>query len=442
MEIKVPCNYQPRDYQIPLFSAFDSGIKRGITVWHRRSGKDKSWLNLMIKKMFERTGLYLYYYPTMTLGRKALWDGMDRDGFPFIGHFPKDAILGLPNNQEMRIRLKNGSIFQVVGTDRLEVVGPNPVGAVFSEFSKQNPRGWDYIRPILRENGGWAGFNFTPRGKNAAYDLFRMAKSNENWFCQKLTIDDTNVVSAEDVEEDRREGMTEDMIQQEYYCSFDLGVEGSYYSRYMTEALTDGRIHIVPYDQATPVFTFWDLGISDATAIWFVQFVGKEIHVIDYYENVGEPISHYVKIVREKVYVYGQHFAPHDVIARTLAIGGSTYDVAFGLGLEFQVMPRPPSIYEGIELARSILRQCWFDERKCQRGIDCLENYRKNYNEKTRAYSTKPRHDEFSNGADAFRMLATAYRQGLIRSSDVMLANRVVIPWSKKPKDYDVLNYG
>jgi len=402
----------------------------------------------MIKKMFERIGLYLYYYPTMTLGRKAMWDGMDKDGLPFIEHFPKDAIAGQPNNQEMRIKLKNGSIFQVVGTDRLEVVGPNPVGAVFSEFSNQNPRGWEYIRPILRENGGWAVFNFTPRGKNHGYDLFKMATANDNWFCQKLTIEETftkdeiPIISDEDVEQDRKEGMTEDMIQQEYFCSFDLGVEGAYYSRYMSEALTDGRITVVPFDETVPVFTFWDLGISDATAIWFVQFVGREIHLIDYYENVGEPISSYIKIVKEKPYVYGQHFAPHDVIARTLAIGGSTYDIAFGLGLEFQILPKPFSIFEGIEASRSILRQCWFDERKCERGINCLENYRKNYNEKTRAYSTKPRHDEWSNGSDAFRMLATAYRQGLINSSSVILANRVVVPKSVKPEGYNILDYG
>jgi len=442
MQISVPYNYIPRDYQIPFFSAMDSGCKRAILVWHRRAGKDKTCLNLMIKKMFERKGLYLYYYPTMTLGRKALWDGMDRDGFPFISHFPKDAILGLPNNQEMRIRLKNGSIFQVVGTDRLEVVGPNPIGAVFSEFSKQNPRGWEYIRPIMRENGGWSVFNFTPRGKNASYDLFKMARSNDRWFCQQLTIDDTKVVTPEDIEEDRKEGMTEDMIQQEYYCSFDLGIEGSYYSQYLTDALTNRRICSVPYDQSANVFTFWDLGISDATAIWFAQFVGKEIHLIDYYESVGEPISHYVKVVKEKPYVYSQHFAPHDVIARNLAIGGSTYDIAFGLGLEFQIMSRPPSIYEGIELARTILRQCWFDERNCERGITCLENYRKDYNDKPRAYSTKPRHDEFSNGADAFRILATSYRQGLIDSGAVLLANRLIIPQSLRRKEsYDVLNH-
>jgi hypothetical protein len=443
MDIQVPYKFIPRDYQLPFWQAMDSGIKRGLKVWHRRAGKDKNDLNFMIKKMFERKGLYLYYYPTMTLGRKALWDGMDRDGFPFIGHIPADAIDGRPNNQEMRIRLRNGSIFQVVGTDRLEVVGPNPVGVCFSEFSKQNPRGWEYVRPILRENGGWAVFNFTPRGKNHAYDLYKMATTNPRWFCQKLTIEDTGVVTPEDVEQDRIEGMTEDMIQQEYYCSFDLGVEGSYYSKYMSIALTDGRMAIVPYDESTPVFTFWDLGVSDATAIWFVQFVGKEIHLIDYYENVGESITHYIKTVKEKDYYYGQHFAPHDVIARHLSTGGSTFDMAHKLGFQFEIMPKPPSIQEGIELARSILRQCWFDDKKCRRGIDCLENYRKEYNEKTRAYSTKPRHDEFSNGADAFRILATAYRQGMINSADVKISTRLFTGYRKKlAKGYDVLNHG
>lgn len=451
MITEIPYKYTPRHYQLPLWTALDSGVKRAFIVWHRRAGKDKSCLNYMIKSMFERVGSYFYYFPTMTLGRKALWDGIDSSGFAFIDHFPKEAIEGQPNNQEMRIKLKNGSIFQVVGTDRLEVVGPNPVGAVFSEYSKQNPRGFDYIRPILRENGGWALFNCTPRGKNHAYDLYKKAKHlqdaknvKDRWFCQLLTIDDTGVLTPEDVERDKQEGMTEDMIQQEYYCSFDLGTEGSYYSKYMSDAFYDKRITSVPYDQATQVYTFWDLGISDSTAIWFVQFVGKEIHLIDYYENTGESISHYIKMIREKPYVYGQHFAPHDVIARNLAIGGSTFDVAFGLGFEFQIMPKPPSVINGIELVRTILRQCWFDSKKCERGIDCLENYCKAYNEKLRVYSVKPRHDEFSNGADAFRMLATAYRQGMINSAVVKAANIPAFHGKKirEKNSYDILNHG
>ena len=451
MITEIPFNYIPRDYQIPLWTALDSGVKRALIVWHRRAGKDKSCLNYMIKKMFERVGSYFYYFPTMTLGRKALWDGIDSSGFPFIKHFPEEAIAGQPNNQEMRIKLKNGSIFQVVGTDRLEVVGPNPVGAVFSEYSKQNPKGFEYIRPILRENKGWAIFNFTPRGKNHAYELFKMAQSkvdepdvDDRWFCQKLTIKDTNILTEEDMRRDREEGMTEDMIQQEYYCSFDLGVEGSYYSKYMSEALFDKRINVVPYDEAKPVFTFWDLGISDSTAIWFVQFVGKEIHLIDYYENTGEAISHYLSVVRNKPYVYAQHFAPHDVIARSLTIGGSVFDVAFGLGFTFEVLPKPPSVQQGIELVRSILKQCWFDAKKCERGINCLENYSKKYDEKNRVYATKPRHDEFSNGDDAFRMLGIAYRQGYINYSDVLQANLPQLHGKvyRRKKEYDVLNYG
>lgn len=441
MQTFIPFNYEPRSYQQPLFVAMDSGIKRAVIVWHRKSGKDKTCLNLMIKKMMERPGEYSYFFPTLSMGRKILWDGVDDKGFRNIHHFPRE-IIEKQNDQEMKIRLRNGALFQIMGTDRIEIVGPNPIGNVFSEYSIQNPSAWNYVRPVLAQNNGWAIFNFTPRGKNHGYDLYKMANSNEIWFCQILTIDDTKAISLENIEEERKAGMTEDMIQQEFYVSFDLGVEGAYYSRYMTEALLDRRICPVPYDETTSVFTFWDLGISDATAIWFAQFVGKEIHLIDYYENVGESISHYVKIVKEKPYVYSQHFAPHDVIARNLAIGGSTYDIAFGLGLEFEIMPRPASVNEGIETTRSILRKCWWDERKCERGITCLENYRKNYNEKTRAYSTKPRHDQFSNGSDAFRQLAEAYRRGVIKSIAVLLSNRPAGSSGKAKMNYDVLNYG
>ena len=172
--IDIPFNFKPRAYQLPLLRAMDSGCKRACCVWHRRAGKDKTLINIAVKKMFERVGVYYYYFPTMTQGRKILWDGMDKAGFKFIDHFPREVV-AKKNDQEMKIQLANGSLFQIIGTDKLENVGTNPVGCVFSEYSLQNPRGWDYVRPILAENGGWAIFNFTPRGKNHAHELYKMA---------------------------------------------------------------------------------------------------------------------------------------------------------------------------------------------------------------------------------------------------------------------------
>src|SRR6185503_8915871 len=161
---------------------------------------------------------YAYYFPTATLGRKAMWDNIDANsGMRVIDHIP-EQLVAKKNEQQMKITLANGSTIQILGTDNLDVVGGNYYGVIFSESAQHNPLAWDYIRPILAENGGWALFNGTPRGKNWFYRLYNMAVGNGEWFCQRLSIDDTGVLTPEDIEEERRSGMSEEMVRQEFYC--------------------------------------------------------------------------------------------------------------------------------------------------------------------------------------------------------------------------------
>lgn len=219
MKLVVPYNYTPRPYQIPLLRALDSGVKRAISIWHRRAGKDKTLINLCAKKMLERVGSYYYFFPTYAQGKKVIWDGMDKTGFPFLNHFPKELLAGVPNSTEMKLRFKNGSVFQVVGSDNIDsIMGTNPVGCVYSEFSLQDPTGADYMSPILMENGGWEVYNTTPRGKNHAYRLYMMAKDNPEWFSEILTVNDTGVITPEMIQAERERGRSEEFIQQEYFC--------------------------------------------------------------------------------------------------------------------------------------------------------------------------------------------------------------------------------
>ena len=235
-EITIPYNFTPRLYQEPFLRAMDSGkYKRAVEVWHRRAGKDKVFINFVSKKMWERVGIYYYFFPTYRQGRLILWDGIDRDGFKYMDHFP-ESLREKTRNDEMKIIMQNGSIFQIVGTDNIDsVMGTNPVGCVFSEYSIQNPIAWDYIRPILSENDGWAVFNFTPRGRNHAYILAQMAKQNPAWWFEQLTVDDTkrpdgsHVISPEIIQAERDAGMSESMIQQEFYCSFDAMLEDCFF---------------------------------------------------------------------------------------------------------------------------------------------------------------------------------------------------------------------
>ena len=409
MEIQVPDNWRPRDYQLDLWKYLENGGKRAVAVWHRRAGKDLLSVNWCVTAALKRKGLYWHLLPTYNQGRKIVWDGMTRDGRSFLEHFPKELWANV-NNTDMRLELKNGSIYQVVGTDNVDrLVGSNPVGVVFSEYSLQDPRAWDLVRPILAENGGWAMFIYTARGRNHGYDLFNMANRNERWFCQKLSIDDTSVLTQEAIEEEREAGMPEELIQQEFYCSFDAPLVGSYYGSLMAKALAEERIKNVPYEPRLEVHTAWDLGMGDSTAIiWFQQF-GNEYRIIDYYENQGEGIPHYVKIVREKDYIYGRHIAPHDIKVREMGTGKSRFEVARDLGIRFDVCPNI-QVDDGIEAVRSIIPRCYFDEKKCSILVEALRQYRKDYDEKNKVYKNRPLHDWSSHGADAFRYLALGTR--------------------------------
>lgn len=221
MQISLPHKFTPRDYQLPLFQAMDAGTKRAVIVWHRRAGKDKACFNYMVKRAFQRVGTYFYFLPEYSQAKKVIWDNIDNDGFRMIDHIPPELIKST-NATDLKITLINNSVIQLMGADNFSKsgVGTNPIGVVMSEYSINNPEVWDFIRPILKVNGGWAIFNFTPRGQNHAFKLLSQAEKNDNWFTQVLTVNDTNVLNEQDMEEERADGMSQAMIDQEYYCKF------------------------------------------------------------------------------------------------------------------------------------------------------------------------------------------------------------------------------
>lgn len=410
-------DFDPRGYQQNFLAAMDDECLRAVIVWHRRSGKELTCFNWMIKQAYyHRVGTYVYFFPTTSLGRRIIWDGADMNGRRFLDYIPKRIIVGNPNTLDMKVRLTNGSLIQIIGTNNIINVGTNPVGCVFSEYSLQDPKAWDYIRPILRENGGWSIFNFTPRGRNHAHEMYTMAKGNPNWFCELLTIDDTKVLNDDDMDDERREGMSDQLINQEYYCDFDQGSEGTYYAKLLNQAILQERVCSVPHDVNTEVFTYWDLGIGDETCILFVQYCGREIHIIDMYRMSGENFSHYAHILRKKEYElgyqYAEHWAPHDIKVREIAnMALSRWHAAKDLGINFKIVANI-QIIEGIEKVRGLFNRFWIDEKKCEYLTKCLENYHRIYNEKYNVYSDKPCHDWSSHCSDALRYMAVAYSQG------------------------------
>lgn len=412
IKIELPLNYKCRHYQEPFWKAARDGYKRFVLVWHRRAGKEKTCWNYLIMQACKRVGIYYYFFPHFGQGRKILWDGVDKSGYRLLDHIPKELVDGNFNGTEMKVRLKNGSLIQVIGTNNIDsIVGTNPIGCVFTEYSLQDPTAWTLIRPILRENGGWAVFNFTPRGANHGKEIFDMAKRTTDWFCQLLTVEDTGVLTEADIQKERDEGMSEDMIQQEYYCSFTLGVEGSYYAKYVQDAKDEDRIGNVAWNKQSRVYTVWDLGYGDSTSIIYYQVIGNAIHVIDYYESHGEGLPHYARVLLDKPYIYGDHYAPHDIESHAFSSGLSAKEVGSSLGIKFTTLQTLKlRIEDGIEALRGIFPRMYIDQTKCKDLLKCLENYRKEFDPRLEVYKERPRHDKYSHGADAARYMAIAVK--------------------------------
>ncbi len=439
-KIELPHLYEPRTYQLPVWRHMEKSEEglRAACEWHRRAGKDLFGINLTTVKSQERVGTYWHVLPTYKQGRNIVWNGFTKEGRQFLDYIPPGLIEN-KNTTEMRITFKNKSIYQVVGTDNINsLVGTNPVGVIMSEYSLHDPAAWDYLRPILAENGGWALFIYTLRGKNHGFKLGQLAKGlmeqgNKKWFYEKLVAGDKGthrpdgspVISDAMIQAERESGMPEELILQEFFCSAEAPLVGSYYSvqmRYLEGQLSKTRVdnqknpvsdrfgpHVV-WEPRLTVDTWWDLGYDDSTTIWFVQHHGSEIRVIDYYENSGESLAHYIKYLKSLPYNYGTHLAPHDISVHEYSTGITRIQAAATLGLRFKPVPKH-EVQDGIECVRAMLPRVWFNDEKCGRGIAALREYCKEWNEDLKTFRSNPLHNWASHGADAFRTGAWGTRQ-------------------------------
>lgn len=422
LETRVILNrFKPREYQIPLCDAIlNKGYKRAIACWPRRAGKDIVGLNIALRECIKRPIVCFYVFPTYSQGRKIIWDSLDNNGYRIIDYYIPAELVESKNIQQMQIRLKNGSLIQIVGSDNIDnLVGTNCNFVIYSEYALQSPLAYQFIRPILAANDGKCIFLSTPRGKNHFWELFQIASHSDDWFSEILTLHDTNHISFEEVERDRVEGiMSDDMIEQEYFCSFDKGVEGSYYTKYLDRIRLNHQIGQVPWESGFKVNTAWDLGMRDSTAIIFFQTIGQTVRIIDCYENSKEGLEHYVKVLENKPYSYGKHIAPHDIKVRELGTGVSRLEKARQLGVNFIVAP-DLSIIDGIEAVRTTLSRTYIDDTKALPLLRALENYRQEYDVKRKVYKEQPLHDNYSHMADAMRYLAISLpktRDGLTAS--------------------------
>jgi phage terminase large subunit len=426
--------WEPRDDQVLLWDYLENGGLRAVEVCHRRWGKDEVGLNFTATASQQRIGNYWHMLPQFAQCRKAIWEAVNpRTGRKRIDDVFPMEMRKATRNTDMYIEFTNGASWQLVGSDNYNsLVGSPPVGLVLSEYALADPQCWAYLSPILEENGGWALFISTSRGNNHLKRILDYAKVHAGWHAEVLPASKTPVFTREKLLEVKA-GLVgafglelgEAMYEQEYECSFQGAVIGSYYGKQMALARKDQRITRVPHETGLEVYTFWDLGVDDSMTIWFMQFVGRETRVIDYCENSGMGLAYYAKALKgeiegtehRKQYTYGDHYMPHDAAVREMSAGEhalSRVEVAEGLGIKPVVIVTRPrntdAVMNGIEAGRNILGTCYFDEEKCQVGISALEGYRSEYDEVKKVMKNTPLHDWCSHGADAFRTFAVGYK--------------------------------
>lgn len=406
---------------------------RAVWVVHRRGGKDETILRATSCKLMQRVGTYWHMAPTNKQVRRIIWQAIN----PHTGKrridevFPK-AIRYSTNETDMRIIFKNGSQWCCLGSDNYDsAVGDSPVGVVFSEFALCNPKAWAYIRPMLLENGGWAVFISTPRGKNFFYKLVQVALKNPQWFCEILAATDTTVFSQDVLAQELAEYIAEygtdvgtALFLQEYMCSFDAAIMGSVYGKWIAQAEAQGRIRddFQVYDCDIQVHTAWDLGYDDATAIWFFQIVSNEVRIVDYYENNGQDIKFYCDYLKERQeergFRYGSHNVPHDARNKLLAAGGrSIVNQAWDQGVKMIAHNATTQIQQ-IASTRATIKDCYFDANFCANGIEKLKSYHFKWDEKRKIFSREPYHDENSHACDAFEIIGQIWQPDAIEKGD------------------------
>jgi len=409
-------SFVPRRYQGPFFDAMESGkYRHAIFIGPRRLGKDYMCWNFAIRWAFRRTTSVLYLLPTYGQCRSVIWDAISNDSTRFLDLIPKDKIANI-NSSEMKITLDNGSQIQLRGADNFDrsIVGSNASLIIFSEYAMCDERAYEYASPIVAANGGTMIFLSTPRGRNHLFKLWNQAQKWPDWFCYKLTLDDTKHISPEELERERLKH-SEEFIAQEWFCSFDRGIEGSFYARYITAMQEDGRIGRVPYDPSLPVFTAWDLGFNDQTVIILGQITKTNtVNIIDCYYNTNQPLNHYIKWLHAQQYIYSKHFAPHDIEVHDYQTGQTRIEMARSLGLHFEVreskgklMSATPrvSVADGIERVMASFSRIYIDQSRCSRLITALESYHREWDDDKKVYKQQPYHDQHSDFADAFRVL-------------------------------------
>ena len=443
--IQIPNNWSPRDYQLPAWRYLENGGRHAELVWHRRSGKDEISLHHTCCAAFTRVANYWHMLPQANQARKAIWDAVNpHTGIRRIDEAFPDELRSATRDNDMKITFKNGSTWQVMGSDNFQSsVGSTPAGIVWSEWPQANPMARGYLRPIISENQGWQIFIGTPRGKNHGYKTLMGAKKDPSAFAQVLSVEQTKTMTADQLEIERveyintyGEAMGNALFEQEYLCSFDAAILGAVYGAEFRQLDAEDRICEVKHDPNYEVHTAWDIGFSDHTSIWFYQVINGEVRVIDYLsEHMKDPDWFCSQLLGKEVHInlihgqvqveygspiegleyrrnyrYGMMWLPHDGNQKIFSAKGKSFREQLMNVFGMSKVRRVPSLsrQDGIKATRKLFKLAVFDY-DTQIGLDAIRQYRYDFSETKNDFSKDPVHDWTSHPADALRMLAVAY---------------------------------
>ena len=402
-EIIIP--YAPRSAFMPFHQRTE---RWAVLVCHRRAGKTVSAINDLIKRALLEGGRgsnYAYVAPYRSQAKAVAWDYLK---------FYSANVTKSTNESELTVELINGAKIRLFGADNADAIrGLGFNGVYLDEYADYKPSVYgSVIRPTLSSTMGWCVFGGTPKGRNNFHAVYKVSQTTPDWFLLRLPASVSKILPESELKA-ARDQLSTDQYDSEFECSFDAAIMGAYYGQEMRLAQDEGRIRDLKFDPDADVMTAWDLGYRDDTAIWFYQVVRNEIHVLDYYAVSGASIEEIAKVVIDKGYRYTRHYLPHDARAKTLASGGKSIveQLAVHLGgmNKLSIVPEI-GVQDGIQAVRMILPKCYFDPI-CDEGLEALRQYQREYDEDKKSFRQTPRHDWCSHPADAFRMMAVAYRE-------------------------------
>jgi hypothetical protein len=377
-----------------------------VIVAHRRFGKTVfAIVHLLLAALRNplRAPRYAYVAPFYRQAKAVVWD--------YLRHYGRQLADASFHESELRCDLPNGARISLYGADDPDSLrGLYLDGVVLDEYAQMDPRAWsEVIRPALADRAGWAVFIGTPLGRNAFWRLYEQARTAPDWRAVLQRASATAILPAAELAA-ARAAMSAEEYGQEFECSFDAAIRGSYYGPLIAAAEAAGRIGRVAPEPRLPVHTAWDLGVGDATAIWFFQRLRGEVRLIDYYEAAGAGLDHYARVLQQRGHAYGEHLLPHDARVQEMGSGKTRVETLHGLGIRPRVLDSH-KLEDGISAARLLLPRCWFDAEKCARGLEALRHYRNEWDARRQCFRERPLHDWSSHAADAFRYLAMGLRE-------------------------------